>query len=111
MKNDAGINTDQLRRCFAVLRAIDRHNRAGPIKGEAIEEATGVDSRVVAKIVSVAAEMGVQVGSCSDGYFKTTPKDTREYLAREKSRLISLGKKISGVKRNADNPLSLFEQI
>jgi len=98
-------------RCgLLVLRAIDRHNRAEPITGEAISEATGVDTREVAEIVSIAATMGVQVGSCSGGYFKTTPKDTREYLAREKSRLISLGKKISGVKKNADNPLTLWEQ-
>jgi biotin operon repressor len=95
---------------LSVLRVVMRHSRANPVTGEVISATTGISTREIAEVVSVAASMGIRVASCSSGYYHPTDAEVREYLAREKSRLISLGRKISGVKKNADNPLSLFEQ-
>lgn len=94
-----------------VIRAISRHGRDNPIPGEALEEATGVSTRVIAEIVATAAGEGVEVASCGAGYFKWKSREEKEeYLAREKKRLQSLGRKISAIKKAADNPLTLWEQ-
>ena len=94
-----------------VIRAISRHGRENPIPAAALEEATGVNTRVIADIVSVAAGEGVDVASCGTGYFKWKNKaEKEEYLAREKKRLVSLGQKIAAIKKAANNPLTLWEQ-
>ena len=107
---DGKMTTDELKQAFDVLRCISRHNRGNPVTGQAISELTGTDTRVIAEIVSVAASRGIRVASCSTGYYTPTDADIREYLAREKSRLASLGRKISGMKKYANQTLTLFEQ-
>ena len=102
--------TVDLKTGLTVLRCIARHSRSNPITGEAISIAVGVDTRVVAEVVSVAFEMGTRVAACSIGYYIPSDAEDKEYIAREKSRLISLGKKLSGHKKHSDNLLTLFEQ-
>lgn len=97
-------------RGLLVVRVISRHGRANPVTGEAIFQATGVSTREIAETVAEAARLGVRVASCSGGYYKPSIEEIREYVSREKSRLASIGRKVAGVKKNADNPLSLFEQ-
>lgn len=104
------MSTD-LSRGLEVLKVIYRHTKDAPIKGKDVEMLTGVDSREVAEIVSLAVSKGVPVGSSSNGYFRFRDLQERQaFMDREKSRLVSLGRKLSQMKRNTVNEFSLFEQ-
>jgi hypothetical protein len=105
------MSTEELKQVFDVLRCISRHHgKPNSVRGETISQVTGVDTRTIAEIVSVAASRGIRVASCSSGYHTPTDEEIQEYLAREKSRLISLGRKIAGVKKYAHDTLTLWEQ-
>lgn len=94
-----------------ILRVIFRHNRVNPVDGETIAQECGTNPRTVAEVVSVAVSHGVPVGSCSQGYFVWRSREEREeYFAREKARLVSLGRKLSAAKKAMVNELTLFEQ-
>jgi len=92
-----------------VLRVIMRHTSSDTITAERIVDATGVAVRNIAPIVNIAAQNGVPVMSTATGYCRRTKGEIDEYLAREKSRLISLGRKLSQVKKNQADELQLFE--
>ena len=97
-------------RGLALLRIVQRHGRQNPITGEQLEALTGIDTRVIAEAIGAAAQQGVRVASCGQGYYAPTKLEVQEYLDREKKRLKSLGWKISQVKKNQNNELSLFEE-
>jgi predicted aldo/keto reductase-like oxidoreductase len=103
-----------------VLRIICRHSRGSEITGERIAEQTGWDPtgevpggvppREIADAVRIAVEKGVRVASNTRGYFKPSEQERREYLDREKRRLLSLAVKISKAKKNERNELELFDE-
>jgi hypothetical protein len=94
-----------------VLRVICRHTIEQPVRGAVIEQMIGVDTRTVSDVVSIAVCEGVPVGSCGRGYYKYRTRAEREtYIHTETARLKSLGRKLSAIKRNSENDLSVFEQ-
>jgi hypothetical protein len=104
------VTVDELKQVFDILRHISRHERSNCITGEAISELTGIDVRIIAEIVSAAASRGIRVASCSFGYYTPTNEEIQQYLAREKARLASLGRKVAGIKRYTGDTLTLWEQ-
>ena len=92
-----------------VLRVIMRHTSKDTVTAEQITDATGEPARNIAPIVNIAAENGVPVMSTGTGYCRRTKEEIDVYLAREKSRLISLGRKVSQIKKNQADELQLFE--
>ena len=95
-----------------VLSCIARHTLDDPITGAKVEEATGISSRTVTDIVTLASGFNIPIGSCPRGYFKWRSRQEREvYLQQEKSRIANLGRKLSAIKRAAmSNELTLWEQ-
>lgn len=103
-----------------VLRIITRHDSANPITGEQVAILTGWDPegrvaggippREIAEVVSLAVSRGVRVVSNGKGYFRPSEEEVRDYLDRERRRLLSLAMKVSRAKRHVVNELSLFEQ-
>lgn len=93
-----------------VLRAILRHTSGNPIKGEQIEELTGVSAREVAAIVAECTKRGFPICSCGRGYFRGTHDEFQSHLVKERDRAIELLRKVNSGRRNEVNELTLFEQ-
>jgi len=93
-----------------VLRTILRHTSADPIKGEQIQQLTGVPAREVADLVSKFTKQGFMVCSGSRGYFQGTKQEFMEHLEKERNRAVEILRKTSGGKKNVINELTLFEQ-
>ena len=93
-----------------VLRTILRHSSADPIKGEQIQQLTGVPAREVADLVSKFTKQGFMICSCGRGYFQGTQQEFMAHLEKERNRAVEILRKTSGGKKNMINELSLFEQ-
>jgi hypothetical protein len=93
-----------------VLMTILRHTSAEPVKGEQIQQITGVPAREVADLVSKFTKRGFPICSGSRGYFQGTRQEFMEHLEKERNRAVEILRKTSGGKKHMINELTLFEQ-
>ncbi|MEW6511864.1 MAG: hypothetical protein AB1428_13010 [Bacteroidota bacterium] len=95
-----------------VLRMILRHRKEQPIKGEQIEEITGVPAREVAAIVASCTKRGFAVCSGSHGYWMAaTLAEFEEHLEKERKRGVEVLQKVHKAKKNYLNQVTLFDQV
>lgn len=92
-----------------VLRVIIRHSSADPVKGERIEELTGVPAREVAALVAKFTKRGFRICSSGKGYWHGTEAEFKAHLDKERDRAIELLRKVNGGKKNMVNDLTLFD--
>jgi len=94
-----------------LLLLLNRHKGKGlAVKAGSIREVLNIEPRVTAQMVADLVSVGFPVCSSAFGYYTPeTEAEWNEYLSRERSRAMSLLKKVSEANKNHLNELTLFE--